>query len=285
MPSATKAYAEPDIDLAQVPSKPPYTAHISNVSFEANEEKVGSVLSGILNFRVPVDERGALRGHGFIDFIDRESLIEALKKNGTPLLNRPMRIQLESIHRQQRQGRDQDLRSDEADWRSSHRSNTDEDTQSSRGYGDQQRRGGGGGGFGQQRQQGYRRDTGSNQQGYHQRENFSQGYQRRQHSGFKSNRFENSEADVQSASSGTTTPTASLTERPKLTLAPRTKSSTESKSEERSAQSAIFGSAKPVNTAAREREIEEKLKRDKLEAERLEKERREREEVQEYSPK
>lgn len=51
---------------------------------------------------------------------------------------------------------------------------------------------------------------------------------------------------------------STLTERPKLQLAPRTLPVEESNAPV--ASSSIFGSAKPVNTAAREREIEERLK-------------------------
>ena len=47
-------------------------------------------------------------------------------------------------------------------------------------------------------------------------------------------------------------------ERPKVVLAPRTIPVEETGAN--AAQSSIFGGAKPVNTAAREREIEERLK-------------------------
>lgn len=49
-------------------------------------------------------------------------------------------------------------------------------------------------------------------------------------------------------------------ERPRLNLQPRTKP-VEKVPSEASRQSSIFGSAKPVDTAAKEREIEEKMKK------------------------
>lgn len=52
-----------------------------------------------------------------------------------------------------------------------------------------------------------------------------------------------------------------MTERPKLQLQPRTLP-VEEKTAPKASGSSIFGSAKPVNTAAREREIEERLKVD-----------------------
>ena len=42
LPTAAKATLGLDIDLESVPKKPPFTAHLSNVSFEADEEKVAS---------------------------------------------------------------------------------------------------------------------------------------------------------------------------------------------------------------------------------------------------
>ncbi|KAL9968011.1 hypothetical protein ACROYT_G026336 [Oculina patagonica] len=73
-------------------------------------------------------------------------------------------------------------------------------------------------------------------------------------------------------------------ERPKLQLQPRTKP-VEEKKDEPVTGSSVFGGAKPVDTAAKEREIEEKLARQKLEDEaklKQEKERRERRERDEW---
>lgn len=53
------------------------------------------------------------------------------------------------------------------------------------------------------------------------------------------------------------------TVRPKLNLAPRTLPVSNETADTLAAASSIFGSARPVNTAAREREIEEKLRRDR----------------------
>ena len=52
-------------------------------------------------------------------------------------------------------------------------------------------------------------------------------------------------------------------ERPKLNLIPRTLPVVEDSSAVAAANASIFGSAKPVDTSAREREIEEKLKKER----------------------
>ena len=58
----------------------------------------------------------------------------------------------------------------------------------------------------------------------------------------------------------------SVRERPKLQLQPRTKP-VEDKKDEAVSGSSVFGGAKPVDTASKERQIEEKLARQKLEDE------------------
>lgn len=65
-----------------------------------------------------------------------------------------------------------------------------------------------------------------------------------------------------------------MRERPKLQLQPRTKPVEESK-DESTASSSVFGGAKPVDTASKEREIEEKLARQRLEDEATVKQERE----------
>lgn len=98
LPTAPKASLAPDFDLELVPKQPPYTAFISNVSFEADEAKIRAFFrdSSILTVRLPLDERGRFKGQGFIDFADRESLITALQKNDQMFFNRAMKVALES---------------------------------------------------------------------------------------------------------------------------------------------------------------------------------------------
>ena len=67
-------------------------------------------------------------------------------------------------------------------------------------------------------------------------------------------------------------------ERPRLKLAPRTKPIEKAATTQPQSQSSIFGGAKPVDTAAREREIEDRLKRQRdIETEKIEQEKESRE--------
>jgi hypothetical protein len=40
LPTAPKAALVPDFNIESIPKTPPFTAHLSNVSFEADEEKI-----------------------------------------------------------------------------------------------------------------------------------------------------------------------------------------------------------------------------------------------------
>lgn len=131
LPTAPKAALAPDINLDLVPKNPPFTAHLSNVSYEADDSKIRAFFldSKILNVRLPQDERGRFRGFGQVDFEDRESLINALAKNETKFFNRPIKVQLESVYKQQRErahgggfhgsssGAAGESNSDDTDWR------------------------------------------------------------------------------------------------------------------------------------------------------------------------
>lgn len=101
LPTAAKSNLAPDFDLESVPKQPPFTAFISNVSFEADESKIRGFFrdSSILNVRLPLDERGRFKGQGYIDFADRESLITALQRNEESFFNRAMKVVLESKSR------------------------------------------------------------------------------------------------------------------------------------------------------------------------------------------
>jgi translation initiation factor 4B len=131
LPTAAKATLGPDFDLEQVPKTKPFTAHISNVSFEADEEKLKVFFKDlkVLSVRLVSDERGRSRGYGYVEFEDRESLIGALTKVDTTFNNRAIKISLD----EQKSGNDRQggfgnrghhqdsnqgpLKSDEAEWR------------------------------------------------------------------------------------------------------------------------------------------------------------------------
>ena len=309
LPTAPKAVLAADLNMDQVPKVPPYTAFISNVSFEADEDKIRALFKDfkLENVRLPTNERGACKGFGYVQFSDRDSLITALGRTDLALNNRPIKISLDE-HKSggDRPGGDrrmggyaqsgEPLRSDESSWRRLPEPEPETTYPGSsrpygqRSYGDQgkfqrgdqqqrggyQRRGGRGGG-----ERNYQ-NRGDFQRGneYQSREGGSGGYQNRERGEYHQNRSEyrprlsdqgaksehpeqqqqhqqpHQEGDESSAG-------AQPVERPKLNLAPRTLPVEDASSTINANNSSIFGSAKPVNTAAREREIEERLKKER----------------------
>jgi translation initiation factor 4B len=165
LPTAAKSTLDPDLDLASIPKQPPFTAHLSNVSFEADEEKLKAFFKDlvVLNVRMPVDEGNRSKGFAYVEFADRESLIAALTRKDTNFNKRPIKITLDEPKssgsygdRRMGGGRDNQrddgpLKSDEADWRrpSAEPSSQHQESDWSSGRRDnsyQQRGGGSGGG-------------------------------------------------------------------------------------------------------------------------------------------
>ena len=160
LPTAPKATLEPDFNIELLPKRPPFTAHLSNVSFEADEEKIRAFFKDlkIVNVRLPVDERNRTRGYGYVEFVDRESLIAALTKKDTVFNNRPIKISLDEPKAGGYGGRqgggdrggdrggaqhDGPLKSDEADWRRPSEPESESTSSWSMAGGRDQQRGGG----------------------------------------------------------------------------------------------------------------------------------------------
>jgi translation initiation factor 4B len=198
LPTAPKATLEPDFNIELLPKRPPFTAHLSNVSFEADEEKIRAFFKDlkIVNVRLPVDERNRTRGYGYVEFVDRESLIAALTKKDTVFNNRPIKISLDEPKAGGYGGRqgggdrggdrggaqhDGPLKSDEADWRRPSEPESESTNSWSMAGGRDQQRGGGGGGGYMQRGQQERGDYSS----YNQNRRFGEGGQQQGRGGYQ----------------------------------------------------------------------------------------------------
>ncbi|KAG2172264.1 hypothetical protein INT43_004805 [Umbelopsis isabellina] len=89
---------------ADLPTEPPFTAHIANLSFDAVEDDLADFFKDmkstdftnqIANIRVLRDrETDRPKGYGYIEFEDQESLKSALTLSGEPLANRPIRVNI-----------------------------------------------------------------------------------------------------------------------------------------------------------------------------------------------
>merc|ERR1712156_488662 len=99
LPTAPRAARGPDMSDERIPRDPPFTAYIANLSYDADVEVIMNFFGKlkIKGVRLPRDgdaETGRLKGFGYADFEDRESLVEALNMNDQLLQNRKIRVDL-----------------------------------------------------------------------------------------------------------------------------------------------------------------------------------------------
>ncbi|EXX54603.1 uncharacterized protein OCT59_026205 [Rhizophagus irregularis] len=79
----------------ELPTSPPYTAHIGNLPYDLTEGQVKKFFidSKILNIRILRDkDNDKPKGFGYVEFEDLESLTKALQLSGENLGNRPVKI-------------------------------------------------------------------------------------------------------------------------------------------------------------------------------------------------
>ncbi|KAG8179793.1 hypothetical protein JTE90_002831 [Oedothorax gibbosus] len=333
LPTAPKAARGPDVDLAKVPSNPPFTAFLGNLPYDVSEDDIVFFFRQleVKNVRLPREngEKGRIRGFGYAEFNNRQDLIQALALNNESMKNRALKISLAGEHDGDRGGDRRDAGPDRTlgDWRSSDRQTAPRDdsrNDSRGGYSDRepyraksgydrpferndrndrnerngdsfnrsdfgtrnqdrdygsrnQDRDYGGrndrdfGGRDQDRRGYGFSDRGGNRGGRSDSRDYGGSFGRREDSG-RDSRYRDSDRDPPrdsydrrpaerpSYDSGS----SSGKERPRLQLAPRTKPiEPVPPPAEAVAASSIFGGAKPVDTAAKEREIEARLAREK----------------------
>lgn len=78
-----------------LPTKPPYTVHLGNMSFDATEGDIEDFFFGcqVTNVRIVEDKiERKPKGFGYAEFATLEGLKKALELNGTQFQGRNMRI-------------------------------------------------------------------------------------------------------------------------------------------------------------------------------------------------
>ncbi|CAI5765051.1 eukaryotic translation initiation factor 4B [Podarcis lilfordi] len=310
LPTAPRAAREPNIDRSRLPKSPPYTAFLGNLPYDVSEESIKDFFRGlnISAVRLPREPSNPerLKGFGYAEFEDLDSMLRALSLNEESLGNRRIRVdiadQAQDKDRDDRSfGRDRDRNRDserfETDWRARPATDSFDDPPPRRGedsFGDRYRdrdrydsdryrdgprremdrfggrdryddrrdydRGGFDSRSGSGRRafgSGYRRDDDYRGGG----DRYEDRYERRDDrmDRWSSSRDDYSRDDSRRDDRGPT-------QRPKLNLKPRSAPKEEDTSVAPATQSSraasIFGGAKPVDTAAREREVEERLQKE-----------------------
>uniref|UniRef100_A0A665SW80 Eukaryotic translation initiation factor 4B n=1 Tax=Echeneis naucrates TaxID=173247 RepID=A0A665SW80_ECHNA len=98
LPTAPRSAREPNIDRSRLPRSPPYTAFLGNLPYEVTEESIKDFFRGlaISAVRLPREPSNPerLKGFGYAEFDDVDSLLRALSLNEENLGNRRIRVDI-----------------------------------------------------------------------------------------------------------------------------------------------------------------------------------------------
>ncbi|KAI4900734.1 hypothetical protein NFI96_014370 [Prochilodus magdalenae] len=98
LPTAPRAAREPNIDRSRLPRSPPYTAFLGNLPYDVSEESIKEFFRGlaISAVRLPREPNNPerLKGFGYAEFDDVDSLLRALTLNEENLGNRRIRVDI-----------------------------------------------------------------------------------------------------------------------------------------------------------------------------------------------
>jgi translation initiation factor 4B len=141
LPTAPRASLGSNIDDDRIPREPPFTAYIANLSYDINPEDVYKFFDkvNITNVRLQREdnsETGRLKGYGYADFADRNSLVEALQMNEYLLKNRKIKIDVSNSSSGDRRGNDRYGNRDGGRYNNNDRYNNDDNGGEDRTTGD-----------------------------------------------------------------------------------------------------------------------------------------------------
>ncbi|KAG6004473.1 hypothetical protein E4U21_001045 [Claviceps maximensis] len=92
-----RGYSVRESTPQRFPDKPPYTAHLGNLSYDATTETVTELFEGcdIVSVRIIEDrELQRPKGFGYVEFTNAEGLTKALTLDGESFQGRPIRIKV-----------------------------------------------------------------------------------------------------------------------------------------------------------------------------------------------
>uniref|UniRef100_A0A2K6DPD5 Eukaryotic translation initiation factor 4B n=1 Tax=Macaca nemestrina TaxID=9545 RepID=A0A2K6DPD5_MACNE len=108
LPTAPWAAREPIIDRSRLPKSPTYTAFLGNLPYDVTEESIKEFFKGLNTSAVRLPRAPSnperLKGFGYAEFEDRDSLFSALSLNKESLGNR--RFQVDVADQAQNKDRD-----------------------------------------------------------------------------------------------------------------------------------------------------------------------------------
>ncbi|XP_057175730.1 eukaryotic translation initiation factor 4Ba isoform X1 [Triplophysa rosa] len=156
LPTAPRAAREPNIDRSRLPRSPPYTAFLGNLPYDVTEDSIKDFFRG-LNMsavRLPREPSNPerLKGFGYAEFDDVDSLLRALSLNEENLGNRRIRVDIadqsgdkerdeRSMSGRERNRSDRDMGPDktDSDWRARPKTDVDDGPRRDDAFGERSR--------------------------------------------------------------------------------------------------------------------------------------------------
>lgn len=84
LPTAPRSARDASINEESIPTQPPFVAYISNLPYDIDDDDVLEFFKDmkVANMRLP-KETNMMKGFGYVEFEDRQSLIDALSMPDT----------------------------------------------------------------------------------------------------------------------------------------------------------------------------------------------------------
>ncbi|XP_073731109.1 eukaryotic translation initiation factor 4Ba isoform X4 [Misgurnus anguillicaudatus] len=156
LPTAPRAAREPNVDRSRLPRSPPYTAFLGNLPYDVSEDSIKTFFHGlsISAVRLPREPSNPerLKGFGYAEFDDVDSLLRALSLNEENLGNRRIRVDIadqsgekereeRSVSGRDRNRSERDMGPDktDSDWRVRPKSDTDDGPRRDDAFGERSR--------------------------------------------------------------------------------------------------------------------------------------------------
>jgi len=91
-------------DPLPIPTSPPFTAFVGNLPYDIVDDDLFQFFGpSVIGVRLLINrETRRLKGFGYVEFKDQESLKQALERNGEMLLERPLKIDIASARPEER---------------------------------------------------------------------------------------------------------------------------------------------------------------------------------------
>ncbi|RUS31719.1 hypothetical protein BC938DRAFT_477220 [Jimgerdemannia flammicorona] len=118
-PGGSDRYPPRERPVLELPTVPPFTAHVANLPFDTTDDDLGGFFDGlkISKIRIVKDHDEKPKGFGYVEFEDQESLKNALTLSGEQFNSRQIRINIAEPPREREPRSPGEDRTEASSWR------------------------------------------------------------------------------------------------------------------------------------------------------------------------